>query len=154
MKNIPTKFEKNSNKLGNPYYLVLFENRTKLGTALSETVLSGDSLYFSVFFFFFLLPTLIKYCQYVIYMSPLFLKLSSIQKLLILTEKFLVDIKTQCFYSCLILTENFLVNIKTQNFYSCFILTENFSGNIKTQIVFILTENFSDNILIKTRCSI
>ena len=70
------------------------------------------------------------------------------------TTKFLVNIKTQGFYSCLILTENFLVNIKTQNFYSCLILTENFLGNIKTQIVFILTENFSDNILIKTRCSI
>ena len=27
-------------KPGNPYYLVLFENRTKLGTVLSETVLS------------------------------------------------------------------------------------------------------------------
>ena len=39
------KFEKNSTKLGNPYYLVLFENRTKPGTVLSETVLSGDSLY-------------------------------------------------------------------------------------------------------------
>ena len=37
---IPTKFEKNRTKPGNPYYLVLFENRTKPGT-----VLSGDSLY-------------------------------------------------------------------------------------------------------------
>ena len=80
-------------------------------------------------------------------MCPLFLKLSSISKLSILTTKFLVNIKTQGFYSCLILTENFLVNIKTQNFYSCLILTENFLGNIKTQIVFILPENFSDNIL-------
>ena len=43
--NIPTKFEKNRTKQGNPYYLVLFENRTKPGTVLSETVLSGDSLY-------------------------------------------------------------------------------------------------------------
>ena len=43
--NIPTKYEKNRTKPGNPYYLVLFENRTKLGTVLSETVLSGDSLY-------------------------------------------------------------------------------------------------------------
>ena len=68
------------------------------------------------------------------YLSPLFLKLSSIYKLLILTKKLLVNIKTQSFYSCLILTENFLVNIKTQNFYSCLILTENFLGNIKTPI--------------------
>ena len=43
--NVPTKFEKNRTKPGNPYYLVLFENRTKPGTVLSETVLSGDSLY-------------------------------------------------------------------------------------------------------------
>ena len=34
------KIEKNRTKPGNPYYLVLFENRTKPGT-----VLSGDSLY-------------------------------------------------------------------------------------------------------------
>ena len=39
------KFEKNRTKPGNPYYLVLFQNRTKPGTALSETVLSGDPLY-------------------------------------------------------------------------------------------------------------
>jgi len=32
-----------------PYYLVLFENRTKPGTVLSETVLSGDPLYFKEF---------------------------------------------------------------------------------------------------------
>ena len=44
--NIPTKFEINRTKSGNPCYLVLFENRTKPGTVLSETVLSGDSLYF------------------------------------------------------------------------------------------------------------
>ena len=43
--NIPTKYEKNRTKPGNPYYLVLFENRTKPGTVLSETVLSGDLLY-------------------------------------------------------------------------------------------------------------
>ena len=43
--NIPTKYEKNRTKPGNPYYLVLFENRTKPGTVLSETVLSGDPLY-------------------------------------------------------------------------------------------------------------
>ena len=43
--NIPTKFEKNRTKPGNPYFLVLFENRTKPGTVLSETVLSGDPLY-------------------------------------------------------------------------------------------------------------
>ena len=43
--NIPTKYEKNRTKLGNPYYLVLFENRTKSATVLSETVLSGDPLY-------------------------------------------------------------------------------------------------------------
>ena len=48
--NIPTKSDKNCTKLGNPYYLVLFENCTKPGTVLgetvlSETVLSGDSLY-------------------------------------------------------------------------------------------------------------
>ena len=42
---MPTKYEKNRTKPGNPYYLVLFENRTKPGTVLSETVLSGDSLY-------------------------------------------------------------------------------------------------------------
>ena len=29
-------------KLGNPYYLVMFENCTKPGNVLSETVLSGD----------------------------------------------------------------------------------------------------------------
>ena len=45
-RNIPTKFEKNRTKARNPYYLVLFENRTKPGTVLSETVLSGDPLYF------------------------------------------------------------------------------------------------------------
>ena len=43
--NIPTKYEKNRTKPGNPYYLVLFENRTKPGTVLSETVLSRDPLY-------------------------------------------------------------------------------------------------------------
>ena len=42
--NIPTKFKKNHTKPSNPYYLVLFENRTKSGTILSETVLSWDSL--------------------------------------------------------------------------------------------------------------
>ena len=42
--NVPTKFEKNRTKPGNPYYLVLFENRTKPGT-----VLSGDSLYYNVY---------------------------------------------------------------------------------------------------------
>ena len=36
----PSKFEKNRTKPGNPYYLVLFQNRTKSGT-----VLSGDPLY-------------------------------------------------------------------------------------------------------------
>ena len=39
-----TKFEKTRTKPGNPYYLVLFENRTKPGTIISETVLSEDSL--------------------------------------------------------------------------------------------------------------
>ena len=39
------KIEKNRTKPRNPYYLVLFENRTKPGTVLSETILSGDSLY-------------------------------------------------------------------------------------------------------------
>ena len=34
-------------------------------------------------------------------------------KLLILTAKLLVNIKTQNFYSCLILTENFVVSIKS-----------------------------------------
>ena len=43
---VSTKFKKNRTKPGNPYYLVLFENRTKPGTVLSETVLSRDSLYF------------------------------------------------------------------------------------------------------------
>ena len=38
------KIETNRTKPGNPYYLVLFENRTKPGTVLSETVLSGDPL--------------------------------------------------------------------------------------------------------------
>ena len=46
-------------------------------------------------------------------MCPLFLKLSSVLKLLILTAKLLVNIKTQKFYSCLILTENFVVSIKS-----------------------------------------
>ena len=32
----------------NPYYLVLFENHTKPGILLSETVLSGDPLYMCV----------------------------------------------------------------------------------------------------------
>ena len=32
-------------KPGNPYYLVLLENRTKPGTVLSKTVQSGDSLW-------------------------------------------------------------------------------------------------------------
>ena len=32
----------------------------------------------------------------------------------LLTTKLLVNIKTQCFYSCLILTENFLGNIQYQ----------------------------------------
>ena len=35
-------------KPGNPYYLVQFENRTKPGTVLSETILSGDSLYIEI----------------------------------------------------------------------------------------------------------
>ena len=43
--NIPTKYEKNRTKPRNRYFLVLFENRTKPGTVLSETVLSGDPLY-------------------------------------------------------------------------------------------------------------
>ena len=43
---------------------------------------------------------------------PLFLKLLSIFKVLILTAKLLVNIKTQKFYSCLILTEKFIVSIK------------------------------------------
>ena len=47
------------------------------------------------------------------YMCPLFLKLLSVLKLLILTAKFLVNIKTQNFYSCLILTENFVVRSKS-----------------------------------------
>ena len=46
-------------------------------------------------------------------MCQLFLKLSSVLKLLILTAKLLVNIKTQKFYSCLILTENFIVSIKS-----------------------------------------
>ena len=45
------KFEKNRTKQGNPYYLVLFENRTKPGTVLSETVLSGDPLYLEFLYF-------------------------------------------------------------------------------------------------------
>ena len=40
----PKKYEKNRTEPGNPYCLVLFENRTKPGTVLTETVLSGDSL--------------------------------------------------------------------------------------------------------------
>ena len=46
-------------------------------------------------------------------MCQLFLKLSSVLKLLILTAKIPVNIKTQDFYSCLILTENFVVSIKS-----------------------------------------
>ena len=42
------KFEKNCTKPGNSYYLVLFENRTKPGIVLGETVLSGDPLYIFV----------------------------------------------------------------------------------------------------------
>ena len=38
--------EKKRTKPGNLYYLVMFENRTKPGTVLSETVLSGDSPHF------------------------------------------------------------------------------------------------------------
>ena len=83
------------------------------------------------------------------YMCPLFLKLSSVLKLLILTAKLLVNIKTQNFYSCLILTENFLVNIKTQNFYSCLILTENFLVNFKTQFQDILKDTYEVFVLTK-----
>ena len=36
---------KNRTKPGNPYYLVLFVNRTKPGTVLIETVLIRESLY-------------------------------------------------------------------------------------------------------------
>ena len=43
------KIEENRTKPGNPYYLVLFENRTKPGTVLSETVLSGDLYYGTMF---------------------------------------------------------------------------------------------------------
>ena len=43
--NIPIKFEENPTKTGNPYYLVMFENHTKPGIVLSETILSGDPLY-------------------------------------------------------------------------------------------------------------
>ena len=39
---------KNHTTPGNPYYLVLFENRTKPGTVLSETILSGDPLYINL----------------------------------------------------------------------------------------------------------
>ena len=42
---MPTKFEKNRTKPGNLFDLVMFENCTKPGTVLSETVLSGDPLY-------------------------------------------------------------------------------------------------------------
>ena len=49
----------------------------------------------------------------IVYMCPLVLKLSSVLKLLILTAKLLVNIKTQDFYSCLILTENLVVSIKS-----------------------------------------
>ena len=48
--NIPTKYEKTRTKPGNPYYLVLFETGTKPGTVLSETVLSGDPLYYGTMF--------------------------------------------------------------------------------------------------------
>ena len=47
------------------------------------------------------------------YMYSLFLKLSSVLTLLILTAKLLVNIKNQKFSSCLILTENFVVSIKS-----------------------------------------
>jgi hypothetical protein len=39
------KYFKTHSKLVNPYYLELFVNRTKLGTTIIETVLSGESLY-------------------------------------------------------------------------------------------------------------
>ena len=45
---------KNRTKPGNPYYLVLFANRTKPGTVLIETVLSGESLYMNF--------TFLQYC--------------------------------------------------------------------------------------------
>jgi hypothetical protein len=51
-------------------------------------------------------------CQH-LHMCQLILKLSSVLKLLILTAKLLVNIKTQDFYSCLILTENLVVSIKS-----------------------------------------
>ena len=43
--NILTKSEETPTKTGNPYYLVLFENHTKPGIVLGETVVSGDPLY-------------------------------------------------------------------------------------------------------------
>ena len=36
--------------MGNPYYLLLLENRTKPGTVLNETVLSGNPLYILTIF--------------------------------------------------------------------------------------------------------
>ena len=62
-------------------------------------------------------------------MCPLFLKLSSVLKLLILTAKLLVNIKTQNFYSCLILTENFVVSIES---FQTFRINNRDSSNIKT----------------------
>ena len=43
--NILTKSEETPTKTGNLYYLVLFENHTKPGIVLGETVVSGDPLY-------------------------------------------------------------------------------------------------------------
>ena len=68
---------------------------------------SSETLFFNIYFL------LVHRVSEVVYMCPLFLKLSSILKLLILTAKLLVIIKTQNFYSCLILTENFVVSIKS-----------------------------------------
>ncbi len=82
------------------------------------------------------------------HMCQLFLKLSSVLKLLILTAKLLVKIKTQNFYSCLILTENFVVSI--ESFHPLLILTTEIPVNIKvlilTGIIVVTIKTFKLNI--------
>jgi hypothetical protein len=71
------------------------------------------------------------------YMCPLILKLSSVLKLLILTAKLLVNIKTRDFYSCLILTENFVVSIKS--FHPLQSFKTNHSSSYYQNLIFSLS---------------
>ena len=68
-------------------------------------------------------------------MCPLFLKLSSVLKLLILTTNIPVNIKTQNFYSCLSLTENFVVSIKS------FHPLESFNTNYRESSLEVVSSN-------------